>query len=283
MKISDRKTWPWLLVFIIGGAVLILFVPPIQHAILKADIALAYALNSFLGHNSALDRLVGTIVTRNGDKVLFSALCLICTLHIFARPRNSHDVADRAAFWIWAVALFFAFYFFQRVFDGMLQRESPGKSLPNWIRPHVFLRRGTRTTSRNCFPSGHASLLFGLAFLALRRYRGVGLVLLAIATVVMSLRVMTGAHWPSDIILGSLPLMGLFAALMFETRLATLHTWLRGICSDVLGQVVHWRGRKLSDRFRSGWKAFLAPTQSSDYREDVQGPSLPASDEGDES
>ena len=74
------------------------------------------------------------------------------------------------------------------------------------------------------------SIVF-FAFMAVRRYRRIGTLLLVIAAVVPVTRMMTGGHWASDTYLGTLPLAGFFAALAYETPMARLQGWIEAVLS----------------------------------------------------
>ena len=73
--------------------------------------------------------------------------------------------------------------------------------------------------NRDSFPSGHAAAYFFFGFMAFWHHRGMYYLLLSMAVVLPIGRVMTEAHWPSDIYLGSVPLALLLSALAHETRL----------------------------------------------------------------
>ncbi len=60
------------------------------------------------------------------------------------------------------------------------------------------------------FPSGHATALFAIAFAIYVYNKKYGLFLVSLAILVSLFRVMTGVHYPSDILAGAL--LGLFSA-----------------------------------------------------------------------
>ncbi len=53
--------------------------------------------------------------------------------------------------------------------------------------------------SNDSFPSGHAVIMFALAFYAYKQNSGIGLLLIALSILSSVARVVAGVHWPTDI------------------------------------------------------------------------------------
>jgi len=84
--------------------------------------------------------------------------------------------------------------FFTRIIREFIQRPRPFETLG--LEPLI------RPVTEMSFPSGHASLLFGLAFAILFFNRKWGWWFIALAFVNGLARIFTGIHWPTDIIAG---------------------------------------------------------------------------------
>jgi membrane-associated phospholipid phosphatase len=254
--------WPWLLGLMAAG-VLASLCPPVIHQVLILDEHAARFCNSLLNHNPAFDRFVGALNTKRGDATVFLGLVLFCAIHSCFRA-NRAEVARRTAFWLWVAILFTVFYQFQKALEILFSRDSPSIALPGWIRHEYLYAHNVKVANSKCYPAGHAAAYFFLAFMALGRYRAVGFGLLALALVLPATRVVTGAHWPSDSILGSVPLMGVLAVLSYETRASRLHDLLRVFLDGAFRVIPDPAGRPLADRTRCAWREFTAPAGHDD-------------------
>jgi undecaprenyl-diphosphatase len=76
---------------------------------------------------------------------------------------------------------------------------------------HLFID----SSSDSSFPSDHATAAFAIAVSILLRNKGLGLIVLAMATLVSVSRVVVGTHYPSDVLAGAL--LGTFAAFVLWT------------------------------------------------------------------
>lgn len=92
-----------------------------------------------------------------------------------------------------------------QVIGKIWHRPRPYESHPSAWHPYA-------TSHDPSFPSDHASAAFGIAWAVFLYDRAVGGVFLAVAAVLSLLRVVIGAHYPSDI--GAGLLVGLAAALV---------------------------------------------------------------------
>lgn len=219
-----RRTWPvWgaILVFLLALAAL----PPTRSAILACDVAIARWLNGFLGHSRGFDLFIAWLNTRKGDATVIGCLAFVF-LAQSCIPWKRPEVLRKLAFWAWVGVVFLLVYQSQEVFEGTIRRDSPGQTLDGWFSLNAVYHVKTRVANRTCFPSGHAMAYFFFAIMAFRRYRRIGLFLLAVATVIPLTRMMTGGHWASDTYLATVPLAGFFAALAYETPVARLQGWI---------------------------------------------------------
>lgn len=251
-----RQTWPWILAAMVILVILGL-APTTQEVFLAWDIRLSYWLNGLLGTSESFDILVGGINAEAGDRMILILAGLFFAVHSFFSCKRD-EVLHRLAFWIWALLLLVAVYQIQKFAEEAFSRDSPGKVLDGWIDLRKMYDVDPKVKNSRCFPSGHATAYLMVSWLVCWKWPRTGVALLIGSLVIMSTRVMTGAHWPSDIVLGSLPLTLLLAAVSSETRVSHLHKVIEA------GLQVAWTARKnpknqsLRDRFRGAWAELRA-------------------------
>ena len=189
-----------------------------QQALQLWDVTIARYFNSFVGQNLTFDTYLSALNSSVGDKVVVSGILLMFVVHVFA-GKDPDEFYRRAAFWTWVGGLFIVTYQYQRLIEEIVARPSPSYVLDDWNNLKRIYGSNVKVGNRDSFPSGHAAAYFFFAFMAVRRYRSMALLLLLLAVVLPITRVMTGAHWTSDIYLGSVPLALLLSALAYETKL----------------------------------------------------------------
>jgi membrane-associated phospholipid phosphatase len=250
------KTWPWILAL----CILLLAVglaPPVNRAIRHQDEHAARWLNGLFGHNKTFDVAIARLNSKVGDKCV--ALCFLLFFFVHSlNGKNREEMRRRIVFWAWAGTLFVLIYQGERVVETFIRRDSPGKALEGWFDLAKTYGIEVKVKNTRCFPSGHAMACYIVAFLALRRYRVAGLLLLLIAIVMPSTRLLIGSHWLSDIIWGAVPLALLAAALCHETRFVQTCAWADGIVAGLLHAVGTRRKRPLRQRIEGAWREFLA-------------------------
>lgn len=266
------RTWPWFL-----GATLALlagcFYPPILEWMLSADESTSRWCNSLVGRNRAVDITISLLNTRMADVLLIIGYVTVFTLHA-CRPANSTERLKRGVFWIVTVLAFGIVYSLQQTIEGSVSRDSPGRVLSGWYDLRNDSDIEVKVSKSFSFPSGHASTYFFFAFMAMREFRRMGLALFVLALALPSTRIVTGAHWPTDI-LGSFLLMGLIAGLLVETRLGSAFAILTRMSGDLL-RVFRDRGnRRISERLRSAWRAFVGDAPEQPSGPSFSGPSDP--------
>lgn len=210
--------WPW----IVAGMVLLLLLnqlPAVHHAIISLDRAVAVRANSLLGRSPAFDRQLGRLNTRAGDVFVLALICLVFLVHAL-RGADSKEILRRLTFWGWTGLLCLATYALQSESEYLIKRKIPILELDQLKNLHAMYGIPLRTGGGSSFPSGHGLAYIFFALMAWRRgYLGVSLALWGLAVLMPGLRLVIGVHWLSDVVLGSLPLAALIAALAWETRL----------------------------------------------------------------
>lgn len=216
-KAHPRKSWHWIAAASASGWILWQF-SHVQSALQFYDVTIARYLNSFVGQNLLFDTYLSMLNSSFGDKIVVSGVSLIFVMHVSA-ARDPDQLYQRGAFWTWVGCLFLLTYQCQRLIEEIVARPSPSYVLHDWNNLKKLYGFDVKVGNRDSFPSGHAAAYFFFGFMAFWHYRGMCYLLLSMAVVLPIGRVMTGAHWPSDIYLGSVPLALLLSALAHETRL----------------------------------------------------------------
>jgi Kdo2-lipid A phosphotransferase len=257
IKPVQWRTWPWIAAFITFLFILAL-IPRTLQTVLAWDIKSARWLNGLLGHNRMFDLSIAGLNSKSGDKVIVICFGLFFLAHSFRQPKSSL-VFRRLSFWIYACAILILVYQFQRLIEGSFGRDSPGKELDHWINLKKLYKVPAKVSNSNSFPSGHATAYYFFAFLTLRRYRVMGYCMLLIAIFLTTSRVATGAHWLSDIVLGSIPIAALIAAVATETSLSKGQKIIEKALKDIWFVATTHHQRSIWIRSRSAWREFLAP------------------------
>lgn len=257
-----KPTWPWIAALL---AVLIALssIPAIHAWVIHIDLRVAWASNSILGHNRVLDMCLGLLNSKFGDMGIVLFLLCFFGIHI-KRGLTADERARRLAFWIWVSLVFVVFYLGQHMLETFFDRDGPGKALPDWKNLRKLYGWNYKMINSHSYPSGHATAYWVFAFMALRAYRRMGNALLAMAAVLPTTRLITGAHWLSDILLGSIPLAALISALGYETRIARLYYYLLPMAQDVFPSSGKTKRRSLGFRFKAAYRAFMLKDEPPD-------------------
>ncbi len=241
MALSEKasfkvKTWYWILL-----SLMCLFVVSQLHqvrsTIIRFDVASAQWLNHFLGYSPVFDLSLAVINSKTGDKLVVVLISLLLLNHIWRTP-DRRELYRRLAFWTWVVLLFAVVYNCQQSIEELVRRESPSKVLADWQNLKEMYGVTVKVSNRNSFPSGHAAAYFFFAFMALRQYPAMGYLFLTLALTLPATRIMTGAHWLTDIYLGSVPLALLGSAIAYETRVYRIWIYLE-LSYEECGSKVH--------------------------------------------
>lgn len=257
MTANRCKKWPFVLALILLSG-LIVALTPFGHALLQADVHVARWANSWVGVNPVFDNLLISTNTKGGDRVVFVCFAVFCLLHSFALPRRE-EITKRLAFWGWLAVVFIVCYLVQELAEDFFARHSPGKVLHGWRNLEQMYGRDVKVISKNSFPSGHATVYWICAFMTWPRFRRLSVVLFGLALVLPTTRVLVGAHWPSDIFLGSLPMSFLFTLIAYETRLQNVEKYLYRFTDAGWDIVFAREAPTLCDRLQAARHSFWDP------------------------
>jgi len=186
------------------------------------DYRLYHAINQFVFEHDWLGRFLGFVETWAVPAFAVATFAL----WFFARPGGPRKwkLASASALASAALALLIA-----RVIGTIWLRERPFAAHPD---AHVW---GSRSHDPS-FPSDHASAAFGIAFAVFLFDRVVGSIFIAAATVIAVGRVFVGAHYPADVLAGTL--VGLGAALLVVRLGRPLIEWMVRLVERITDPVV---------------------------------------------
>jgi len=217
----EKTKWPLVL-----SGILLLFLlnmnTGIHGEIISIDTRAALIMNSVIGISPGLDKMLGWLNTRVGDEVVLSCMCILFLMHSF-RGSTSTEVVRRLSFWGWVGALCLAAYAIECGLEHFLRRDIPLLALSQLKNVQTMYGLTLRTSGASSYPSGHAIAYIFFALMAWRRYWRMSLLICAIGFVMLSMRLVLGLHWLSDMTLGSLPISILLDSLAWETSLKRIY------------------------------------------------------------
>lgn len=251
--------WILVLIVVLTGACIY---PPFFKWFTTLDESVARWANSVVGEkNGMINMLISLVNTNFADVVIGSTILALAIWHIL-KPDDNRERLSRLAYWGFTALMFGILYEMTEPIEKAVGRDSPGRELKGWLDLRRMSDIGVKVSKGNSFPSGHASAHFFFAFMLLRRYRFVGWFLVVVAVILPTTRVITGAHWPTDI-LASVLLTGFASSFIMDTRLAGIYPWMERRVSEVFYLLTGLKRRGFIPRLRSAWAEFVAPASAS--------------------
>jgi membrane-associated phospholipid phosphatase len=186
----------------------------------RLELPLALRVHAIAGWSDPVDRLVIFLNRKPGE-----ALCVLIILAAYAAfafhvggERNWRRIG------LFAGLIFAAWYVANSVgasLEPVFARASPSLLIQDG---HVDLAQlhdiKIKTRSLRSFPSNHGSVFLIVFFMCLLRWGACAWGLLPLCLVLSMPRVVVGAHWMSDTIIGSMLVTWLTSALILRTPLA---------------------------------------------------------------
>lgn len=255
-----RRTWPIFLGLLVV-VFLVFSLSATDRWIDYLDMVIARGANTALGLSRTFDMALAILNSKVGDAAVGMAFIVFVLMHVFAGHARE-EKAKRLAFWGWVAITFIVFYQCQRLLENFFDRDSPGKVLSGWRSLKRMYGFNARVENTHSFPSGHATAQWLFALMALRAYRRVGTGLVVVALILPSTRILTGAHWPSDILLGSIPLAAFASAVAYETPFITIYYALCRVLSNFAFVYGTGKRRSLANRIRGAYREFMLPEPS---------------------
>jgi len=209
----------WMKVLAAGLLLACLNVHPLVHrTIINLDTQVAIKMNSIVGVNPIFDQTIGWLSTRMGDAFMLICLCVLFLIHAICGS-NLNERIRRISFWIWLGLLCLITYFLSSVSESFIKRDTPILAIHPFRNLQPIYGIVFRSCPTSSFPSGHGLAYLFFSIMAWRRYFAMSLMLWFLTLVMLSLRLIVGLHWLSDIVLGSLFLAVLLASLINGTSL----------------------------------------------------------------
>ena len=103
----------------------------------------------------------------------------------------------RTKIWLWTIPVFLLAGLINQIIKRILARPRP-KMYPELYDPQWW----EHTAHLNSFPSGHTLTSFAIVAFLLPLYPRARIPLLLLATLAGVSRIMVGAHWPGDVVVG---------------------------------------------------------------------------------
>ena len=165
------------------------------------DLSLLQRLNDFFaGHDGVEDPLV---VYANASELLFLGMLVLAFVLIAGRRRQDVRRAVVAAGLSAGLGLLVA-----QVVARLVDRPRPFVAHPHAV--HLFAHHAADAG----FPSDHTTAAFAIGTALVLRFRGWGVAVLLLATILAVTRVAMGVHYPTDVLGGAL--IGVASALVLH-------------------------------------------------------------------
>lgn len=217
-----RRNLPWIILFNILGIALFFswYLPPNHGFWFSVDSSIFFFFNEHLATNHTFLYLVAYTNNRAFDAVALLSMGLLY-LSFFVK-RDGYG--KRRMLILGVVILFTAVVLNQLGHLLPVQRASPTHFFENINRVGELTGINTKDSSRDSFPGDHGMMLIIFAVFMLRYFTVRSFIIaLGIFVIFILPRIMIGAHWFSDIAVGSLSVV-----------LVGLSWWLLTPASDAL-------------------------------------------------
>lgn len=217
-----RRNLPWIILFnILGIALFLSWYLPTNHGFwFPIDSSIFFFFNEHLATNRTFLYLVAYTNNRAFDAIALLSMGLLY-LSFFVK-RDGYE--KRRMLILGVVILFTAVILNQLGHLLPVQRASPTHFFENINRVGELTGINTKDSSRDSFPGDHGMMLIIFAVFMLRYFTVRSFIIaLGIFVIFILPRIMIGAHWFSDIAVGSLSVV-----------LVGLSWWLLTPASDAL-------------------------------------------------
>lgn len=204
MRVTMIKKLP--LILLLNAAGLALFLSwylPVNHGFwFPIDSGIFHFFNEQLVKSQAILWLVAITNNRAFDGCSLLAMgCLMLSFWL------KEDAAGRRRIIIIGLVMLLTAVVINQLAQGLMpvKRSSPSLFFPDIHRVSELLNISTKDASKDSFPGDHGMMLLIFASFMLRYFGKKGFAIALIIVVVFAFpRVMIGAHWLTDIVIGSL-------------------------------------------------------------------------------
>jgi membrane-associated phospholipid phosphatase len=218
-KLEIQKSTLPLILF---GVVLLFWlnsIPAVHGVFVGYDTSAAIAANALLGTSPVVDQTLGWLNTRLGDAIVLTIMSFVFIAHA-SSASTFEQMVERLSFWAWLAVLCVGTYLLVDSIADFYHNPIPLQALPGLYDLRIVYGIPLHSSAFNSYPSGHGLAYLFFAFMAWhKRYNAMSLLILALGAVMLSVRVILGMHWLSDILLGALPLALVLGAVALDTPL----------------------------------------------------------------
>lgn len=198
----------------------------VHRFIVNVDVLMAYKLNSIIGMSHFVDSLSAWLSTRLGDLLLITVLYGLFLTHAL-RAHNSEEMIKRMSFWLWLGILCLGTYLISCLSENFIKRETPLLALSHFKNLQSIYGLPLHSCPTSSFPSGHGFAYIFFSMMAWRPYRKISLVLWCSAIIMLTIRLMLGLHWFTDIFFGSTLLAVFLISVIKDTSLKYSYVFVK--------------------------------------------------------
>jgi membrane-associated phospholipid phosphatase len=216
--------------------------PTVHNAIINVDTLVALRMNSLVGINPIFDRILAWLSTRIGDAFVLIGIYILFFFHSLCGIKLD-EIIRRLSFWLWVGILCLITYEILCTPMCTVMRDTPLLALHQFKNLQTIYGFTFHSCPTNSFPSGHGLAYIFFAMMAWKKYFRISLVLWCLAIIMLSLRLIVGLHWLSDIIFGSVFLSLLVVALVDDTPLKNTYKYTQQAVSFAIKMLIAWYKR----------------------------------------
>ena len=199
------------------------------------DMGIFYGFNALIADPGPW-RLILAIINHR----LFDLVSLSCMMAMLLTLFVRSDAQGRARWVAIALLMVITALLLNRIGHLIpIERASPTLSMPGALRLTTLIDFPTKDSSGDSFPGDHGLMLMIFAAFMLRfAPRGMGMIACAMVVVFTLPRIMVGAHWFTDIYMGSLSLCLILLPWLLQTPLCErVLAWLTPPMASLLGRI----------------------------------------------
>ncbi len=172
----------------------------LQELVLKTDISISLLINSTLSKKNWWTIYWGNMNSPVEQYASISSMVMISLVYIGLSKNKKNALSLVISMIFYLEVMLLIKFFVVRAFN--ISRLSPSYVIPNYQLLSKILEDALiKDSSTRSFPGDHAMVMFFIVFYSRAFYSNkLKIVTLVVAIIFVTPRVVSGAHWPSDII-----------------------------------------------------------------------------------